>query len=1018
MGAEWDEDAKLPVHDAISPLLGAFFRFLMDTTKAGSKTTCPLLFEQNPLHVMKPKRSNRFFAVAAVTLFPACLFAADRVRNNTANPLSVQDAWDDGASGIPSAADRAVWNGTSVAGATTLGANASWSGILISSATPTSSPAFSNAANASPFTLTIGASGIDLNNGGVTNRGISFDTNTSVLLGANQTWKLGDGQGSANIVVSSVLSGSSSLSITRTSGALNYAQLGGLNTFSGGLTVDSNAWLRLSNSSAATTSGTTVTASPTGTTTLTLNDGALISSDGGTGRVIANTQINLLGNVTFNQAAGSTGRVQVAGLWDLGGASRTITINKPSTSFASGQEGLSFITPASFIAPRVQNGALSFATTSGTTANPAIFRFTTTAFSSNGALTIGDGVAVTSQNGAFFSAGADAPALTLAAADTRGGGVLQLGDGSNVMRGATVYSLAGGGTVSAANTSTGTPVGTITVNNGNGAVFSGTISQGGTGTIAFTKTGAGTQTLSGTNSYTGKTTISAGVLKFGKQVSLYNNTPASWTDTSIQVDSAAVLALNVGGTGEFTPADVASLTALGTATGGFRTGSRLGLDTTNAGGSFTYGNVLANPNAGANALGLRKLGTGTLVLSQVNTYTGGTVVEGGTLKIVQPGGIHTAGLVLNPGTSFDADFSALVAAGQITNSTTGTGTIIATPPNASQLSFTSGTLTGFAGTIQVKPSPASSGRVDFNGLIGTGSTLNVEAGGTARLANSGTYTGLTVNLAGTGGSGPGALRLESGTLDSLCAVNLLANASIGGFTVTSTVDAVVADGGNGFSLTKVGDSTLVLTANNTYTGDTNVNSGTLRISKPYLADGSDVFIGATAVLNLNFDETSGQVSDTVATLTIGTTQMAAGTYGATGSGAANIDDSHFAGLGTLTVLSGPTPSNNYASWALANNVTGGANGDSDNDGVSNLVEYALVDGGERGSYSGNTITFTKRGAPYGNDITYVIETSETLATGSWTSAVSGGSATEISYLFTPGSPAKKFARLKVEQVTP
>ncbi len=986
-------------------------------SKAGSKTPCPLLFKQYPLHVMKPKRSNCFLAVTAIALFPACLFAADRVRNNTTNPLSAQEAWDDGVSGIPGVADRAVWNGSSVAGATTLGGNASWSGILISSATPSSSPAFTNAANASPFTMTIGALGIDLNNGGLTNRGISFDTNTSIVLGASQTWKLGDGQASANIVVSSVVSGSASLSITRTSGALNYAQFGGLNTFSGGLTLDSNAWLRLTSAN-PTTNLTSVTASGTGTTTLTLNDGAILSSDGGTTRSIANTQINLLGNVTISQATGGTGRIQMAGLWDLGGASRTITVNKPSTSLASGQEGFSFTSPAGFIAPRVQNGGLSFATVSGTLANPAILRFTTTAFTSNGVLSIGDGVALTSQNGAFFTAGTDAPALTLAAANTRGGGVLHLGDGTNVMRSATLYSLAGGGTITGSNTSTGTPTGTISVNNGDGAEFSGVISQGGTGIIAFTKTGAGTQILSGTNSYTGKTTISGGVLKFGKQVSLYNNTPASWTDTNIQVDSTAMLALNVGGTGEFTSGDVATLAALGTATGGFRNGSRLGLDTTNAGGSFTHGSVIANPSAGANALGLRKLGTGTLLLSQVNTYTGGTVVEGGTLKIVQPGGIHAGGLVVNAGASFDADFSALVAAGQVTNTTTGTGTIITTPPNASQLSFTSGTLTAFAGTLQIKPSPASNGRVDFNGLIGTGSTLNIETGGTARLVNSGTYSGLTINLSGTGGSGPGALRMEGGTLDSSSAINLLSNASIGGFTVTSTVDAVIADGGNGFSLTKSGDSTLVLTATNTYTGDTNVNGGTLSISKPYLADTSDVSIGATAVLNLNFDETSGQVSDTVSTLTIGATQMAAGTYGATGSGAANIDDAHFAGVGTLTVTSGLAPSNNYASWALANNISGGASGDSDNDGVRNLVEYALMDGGERGSYVGNTITFTKRGAPYGSDVTYAIETSETLASGSWNQEVTGGSPTAISFTFTPGSPAKKFARLKVVQVAP
>lgn len=110
---------------------------------------------------------------------------------------------------------------------------------------------------------------------------------------------------------------------------------------------------------------------------------------------------------------------------------------------------------------------------------------------------------------------------------------------------------------------------------------------------------------------------------------------------------------------------------------------------------------------------------------------------------------------------------------------------------------------------------------------------------------------------------------------------------------------------------------------------------------------------------------------------------------------------------------------NYESWATANSVAGGENGDSDDDGVKNLVEYALANGGERGVLSGNTITFTKRGSPYGNDLTYIIETSETL-TGSWMEEVTHGPAqlgSPIGYDLTPvpGKP-RKFARLKVVRV--
>jgi autotransporter-associated beta strand protein len=658
---------------------------------------------------------------------------------------------------------------------------------------------------------------------------------------------------------------------------------------------------------------------------------------------------------------------------------------------------------------------------------------TGSSFAAGAGLTVGDHVITTMGTGNPFGATAGAqPIVTVEA-----GGYFNMSDAANA-RSPFIRSLAGAGTVTCFS-SNGAQTSTLTINpqDGDLANFSGNIVDGSTLTavvstaaspVILTKTGAGTQTLSGNNNYSGTTTISAGILKLAKQASLYNNTPANWTNAKIVVNSGAILAFNVGGTGEFTSSDIATLSALGTASGGFKSGSKLGLDTTDAGGTFTYSNVLANPNAGANALGLRKIGTGILVLDQINTYTGGTIIEGGTIKTVQPGGIHTGSLALSPGTSFEADFSALVAAGQITNTTTGSGTISATPPNASQLGFTSGTLTGFAGTINVKPSPASSGRVDFNGLIGTGSTLNIDAGATARLASSSTYSGVTVNVSGTGGSGPGALRMESGTLDSTCAINLLSSASIGGFTVTSTIDATIADGGNGYSLTKSGDSTLFLTAPNTYTGGTNVNGGTLRISKPYLANSSAIVLGSTAVLDLDFDETNGQVSDTVSTLTIGATQKAAGTYGATGSGAANIDDEHFDGIGTLTVLTGPAPSGSFATWAADNGIPGQPFGDDfDNDGISNGVEYALgksptVSSQPPGIFALNKITFTKGvDAITNGDISWVIETSTTLAAGSWTAEVTqpaGDTSPTIFYDFTPGNPVKKFARLKVVQVIP
>ena len=151
----------------------------------------------------------------------------------------------------------------------------------------------------------------------------------------------------------------------------------------------------------------------------------------------------------------------------------------------------------------------------------------------------------------------------------------------------------------------------------------------------MTTAGPGKIVLSGQNSYTGKTSVGSGTVQFTKENSLYNNTPASWTASNISVNGGATLGLNVGGTGEFTASDVATLSALGTTTGGLRNGSILALDTTNAtGGVFALTSPITNTNSGANVINLNKIGVNTLQLAAgPNTYTGPTTVSKGTLQL-------------------------------------------------------------------------------------------------------------------------------------------------------------------------------------------------------------------------------------------------------------------------------------------------------------------------------------------------------------------------------------------------
>jgi len=183
----------------------------------------------------------------------------------------------------------------------------------------------------------------------------------------------------------------------------------------------------------------------------------------------------------------------------------------------------------------------------------------------------------------------------------------------------------------------------ITSNSSTDSTYAGSINKkaSGTGTVSLIKQGTGTLTLSGTNTYDGSSTISGGTLQYAKQASLYNATTASWTKTNIIVSNGATLALNVGdsASGYF---DATALNTLQTnllgsnaAAQGFQAGSFIALDTTNAtGGTFTQGNAITNSSgAGGGAVGLKKLGTGTLVLDKTNTYTGPTNVTAGTLVL-------------------------------------------------------------------------------------------------------------------------------------------------------------------------------------------------------------------------------------------------------------------------------------------------------------------------------------------------------------------------------------------------
>jgi autotransporter-associated beta strand protein len=130
------------------------------------------------------------------------------------------------------------------------------------------------------------------------------------------------------------------------------------------------------------------------------------------------------------------------------------------------------------------------------------------------------------------------------------------------------------------------------------------------------------------------------------------------------------------------------------------------------------------------------------------------------------------------------------------------------------------------------------------------------------------------------------------------------------------------------SLAKSNTGTLTLNASNTYTGDTTVAGGILRINVPTLADTSHISIASGANLNLNFTGT-----DQIRSLALGGTTMPPGTYNS------GNQPAYFSGSGSLVVPM------HFGSWIHLHpewsEQDASPTADPDRDGLANLIEYAF-----------------------------------------------------------------------------
>ncbi len=392
---------------------------------------------------------------------------------------------------------------------------------------------------------------------------------------------------------------------------------------------------------------------------------SVVLETGTTGATISGTgTLTLGGNVTVNATTGNSG-VTISTPIALNGTTRTFTVADEGTS--ANDLTISGIISGTVGITKAGAGTLLLSnsnTYSGlTTINAGIIKLGTAGGGTNTPLgTTGAGTTVTAGaldlNG--FTLGT-AEALTLNGTGISNGGALTNSSATNVnysgliSLGSASRIITNAGDINLTNTGniTGNTFGLTFGGSGNGSIASNINTT--TGTI--TKIGTGTWTISGNSNYTGLTTISEGTLKLGAAGG-GTNTPLGTTGSGTSVTSGAALdlngftlgtaeALSLNGTGisnrgALTNSSVTAATYSGVIT--FATDASIVGDagtiaitgtpvsgTTDITLGGTAGGSISTVVAGARTM--IKEGSGTWTLSGNNTFSGGLIINEGTIQL-------------------------------------------------------------------------------------------------------------------------------------------------------------------------------------------------------------------------------------------------------------------------------------------------------------------------------------------------------------------------------------------------
>jgi len=508
----------------------------------------------------------------------------------------------------------------------------------------------------------------------------------------------------------------------------------------------------------------------------------------------------------------------------------------------------------------------------------------------------------------------------------------------------------------------------LVIANSQDTEISGAIQNNGSTASAVSYHGGGTLTLSGNNSFTNGLNIGAGKVVVNNAGAL-NSTAAnvitfngnSGTLALNGNDNLSIAGLNSVGTGTIVQANQivenASASNVNLNIGGTATSSTF------------YGGL--RDGSGGGSLGLTKVGTGTLTLAGVSTYTGSTSVNAGTLATSLATGLpgyDSAGKVIfNGGTIYlrtgdgtatgwsMAQVDTLVSQATKTSGflALDTTTASVTRPtdwnlgalglnkfgvNALTLSSAntySGLTTVTNGVLTVQNASAL-GSTDAGTVVASGGRLELDGGVT--------ITGEALTISGAGGANffNGALNARSGVNQWTGGITIAANDSRSGAQAGASVEVSgpISSGGNAHSVTfRPADTTatVIVSGANTYVGPTTLTGGLVTASSlnsvvggsasssfgaPTTVPNGTITFGAAEGTGLLYTG-SGETTDRVINLG-GTTQS--GRIDQSGSGLLKFTSAFTAtGLGSKTLtLQGSTAGSGEIAGSIADQPTVGS----------------------------------------------------------------------------------------------